>query len=55
MQNAFAHKTSKKGRYEFRGATIISDEWTITQLNRALAMNRQQDRYKKVTSKKNGK
>lgn len=37
------HPTEKL--YEYRGKQFQCDEWTIAQLNRALALNRSEERY----------
>jgi hypothetical protein len=46
---------SKEGLYCFRGQEIKSDEWTISQLNYALALNRSKDRYVKIEKPKKDK
>jgi len=38
----------KQELYTFRDKTFYSDEWTIKQLNYALALNRSNERYEKV-------
>lgn len=43
---------NKEGLYSFRNKEFMSDEWTIRQLNLALAMNYKNERYIKV---QNGK
>lgn len=40
---------AKTGRYCFRGRVFESDETTVTVLNHALALNRCDDRYIKVS------
>jgi hypothetical protein len=35
----------KEQLYEYRGKQFMSDEWTINQLNKALALNRNKERY----------
>ena len=41
-------KQMKQEKYAFKGKTFLCDSWTIAQLNFALALNKANDRYKKV-------
>jgi hypothetical protein len=46
----------KEQLYEYRGKQFMSDEWTINQLNYALALNHSKERYVlvKKSKKKDG-
>jgi hypothetical protein len=46
-------KTPKQELYTFRDKTFYSDEWTIRQLNYALALNRSTEKYEKVNTRTN--
>jgi hypothetical protein len=51
MTTGTTEETHKQELYTFRGKTFYSDEWTIKQLNYALALNRSTERYEKVNRK----
>ncbi len=42
----------KEKLYEYRGKQFMADEWTIKQLNYALALNRSDERYTLVKKPK---
>ena len=42
----------KERLYKFRGKTFMCDQWTINQLNYALALNRSEERYVLVKNAK---
>jgi hypothetical protein len=45
----------KESLYEYRGKQFKCDQWTIDQLNRALALNHSTERYEKVNNKRTTK
>ena len=49
---AITDHSPKESLYEYRGKQFKCDQWTIDQLNRALALNHSNERYEKVNNKR---